>query len=68
VFCGSRNMTISPAPISARKISPFGATISQRGLLNPVAKTFILNPAGTVGGNPAGGFTSLGEFADDFVA
>jgi hypothetical protein len=61
-------MTISPAPVSARKISPFGATISQRGRLKPVAKTFILNPAGTVGRNPAGALTLSGAFAADFVA
>jgi hypothetical protein len=36
--------------------------------LNPVAKTFILNLAGTVGRNPGGGLTLLGAFADDFVA
>jgi hypothetical protein len=54
--------------MSAKKISPFGATVSQRGLLNPVAKTLILNPAGTVGRNPAGGLTLSGAFADDFVA
>jgi hypothetical protein len=54
--------------VSARKISLFGATISQRGLLNPVANTLILNPGGTLGRNPSGGLTLLGEFADDFVA
>jgi hypothetical protein len=68
VFCGSRKMMISPAPVSARKISLFGATMSQRGLLNPVAKTLVLNPAGTVGRKPSGGLTLLGELADDFVA
>src|SRR6267154_1146406 len=68
LFCASRKMTISPAPVSATKMSLFGATISQRGRLNPAAKTFILNPAGTLGRNPSGGLTLLGEFADDFVA
>jgi hypothetical protein len=68
LFCESRKMTISPAPVSATKMSLFGATMSQRGLLNSLAKTLILNPAGTVGRNPIGGLTLLGEFATDFVA
>src|SRR6267378_8414522 len=68
LFCESRKTSMSPAPVSATKMSLLGATISQRGLLNPVAKTFILNPAGTVGRNPWGGLTLLGELADDLVA
>src|ERR1700722_3313531 len=47
---------------------PFGATVSQRGSLKSVANTLILNPAGTVGRNPAGGFDSSGGFPADFVA
>src|SRR6266436_8910612 len=68
LFCESRKTSMSPAPVSATKMSLLGATISQRGLLNPVAKTFTLNPAGTEGRNPWGGLTLLGEFADDLVA
>src|SRR5436309_4684134 len=67
VFCGSRITTISPAPESARKISPFGAIVSQRGYLNFVANTFIWNPFGTVGRNPAGGFPISGALLADFV-
>src|SRR5947209_10990750 len=59
---------MSPDPMSARKMSLFGATISHRGFLKPFANTLILNPAGTVGRNPAGGATLLGALADDFVA
>src|SRR5580693_8683029 len=47
---------------------PFGATVSQRGSLKSVANTLILNPAGTVGRNPFGGFDSSGGFPADFVA
>src|SRR5580693_1464521 len=47
---------------------PFGATVSQRGSLKSVANTLILNPAGTVGKNPFGGFDSSGGFPADFVA
>src|SRR5580704_6021776 len=47
---------------------PFGATVSQRGSLKSVAKTLILNPAGTVGRKPFGGFDSSGGFPADFVA
>jgi len=38
------------------------------GSLKSGCKNIILNPAGTVGRNPSGGLTLLGEFADDFVA
>jgi hypothetical protein len=54
--------------MSARKMSPFGAMVNQRGTLKLLAKTLIVNPAGTVGRNPAGGLTLLGELAEDFVA
>src|SRR6266478_1695503 len=53
VFFGSRITTISPAPESARKMSPFGATVSQRGYLKFEANTFTRNPCGTVGRNPS---------------
>src|SRR6202451_222941 len=46
---------------------PFGATVSQRGSLKSVAKTLILNPAGTVGRKPLGGFDSSGGFPAGFV-
>src|SRR3984893_13363845 len=59
---------ISPAPVSARKISPFGATVSQRGTLKSFAKTLTWNPGGTVGTNPAGGFVLPGPFPADLVA
>src|SRR5258708_12648069 len=68
LFCESRKTSMSPAPVSATKMSLLGATISQRGLLNPVAKTFTLNPAGTVGRNPWGGLTLLVEFPDYLLA
>src|SRR5882762_1318247 len=68
LFCESRKTSMSPAPVSATKMSLLGATISQRGLLNPVAKTFTLNPAGTEGRNPWGGVTFRREFGDDLVA
>src|SRR5580704_2494504 len=47
---------------------PFGPTVSQRGSLKSVAKMSILNPAGTVGRKPFGGFVSSGGFPADFVA
>src|SRR5579871_1186662 len=47
---------------------PFGPTVSQRGSLKSVAKMSILNPAGTVGRKPFGGFDSSGGFPADFVA
>jgi len=68
VFFGSRITTISPAPESARKMSPFGAIVSQRGYLKFVANTFTRNPFGTVGRNPAGGFAASGALPADFVA
>src|SRR6266849_3462255 len=67
LFFGSRIKTISPAPESARKMSPLGAIVSQRGYLNFVANTFTRNPGGTVGRNPAGAFSYSGELFDDFV-
>src|SRR5467141_3732271 len=68
VCCGSRSTTISPAPVSARKISPFGATVSQRGRLKFAANTFKRNPGGTVGRNPAGGFALSGPLPAELVA
>src|SRR5260370_37513486 len=68
LFVGSRIKTISPAPESARKRSPLGAIVSQRGYLKFVANTFTLNPGGTVGRNPAGGFSISGALPTDFVA
>src|SRR5207244_11374134 len=67
VCCGSRITTISPAPISARKISPFGATVSHRGRLKFVANRLTRKPWGTVGKNPAGGVSFSGPLPADFV-
>src|SRR5262245_27997806 len=59
----------SPLPVvSARKISPFGATVSQRGLRNPFVYTFTLNPGGTAGRNPSGGFSLFGPLPADLVS
>src|SRR6266849_4343565 len=66
--CGSRSTTISPAPESARKISPFGATVSQRGCLKFAANTVTRNPGGTVGRKPSGGFTRRGPLPAELVA
>src|SRR5260370_15199143 len=68
VCCGSRSTTISPAPVSARKISPFGATASHLGRSKFVAKIFTRNPGGTLGRNPAGGFVRSGPLPADLVA
>src|SRR5215472_1079332 len=59
---------ISPAPLSARKMSLFGAMVSQRGFLKLDAKILMWNPSGTVGRNPAGGFTPRGPLPADLVA
>src|SRR5215470_8125 len=61
-------MMISPAPLSARKMSLFGATAIQRGFLKLDAKMLMWNPSGTVGRNPAGGFSPRGPLPADFVA
>src|SRR5258708_28921468 len=68
VCCGSRITIISPAPVSARKISPLGATVSQRGRLKSAAYTFKRNPAGTVGRKLAGGFALRGPLPAELVA
>ena len=68
VFWGSRSTTICPAPVSARKMSPLGATVSQRGYLKSLANTFTRKPGGTVGKKPAGGFVPLGPLPADFVS
>src|SRR6266699_1112163 len=67
VCCGSRITTISPAPITARKISPFGATVSHRGRLKFVANRLTRKPWRTVGKNPAGGVSFSGPLPADFV-
>src|SRR2546423_1895936 len=56
------------APVSARKISPLGATVSKRGRLKSFANTFIWNPLGTVGRNPAGACALSGPLPADLVA
>src|SRR5207248_4793432 len=68
VFFGSRSTRISPDPVSARKISLFGATVRKRGILKPLAYTLTVNPAGTVGRKPSGGLTRSGPLPADFVA
>src|SRR5260370_9570480 len=68
VCCGSRITMISPAPVSARKISPLGATVSHLGRLKSAAYTFKRNPAGTVGRKPAGGFALRGPLPAELVA
>src|SRR5947207_6229761 len=52
---GSRITMISPDPMSARKMSPFGAIVSHRGRWKFFANIFTRNPCGTVGKNPGGG-------------
>src|SRR6266481_8456677 len=49
-------------------MSPFGATVSQRGCLKSAANTFKRNPAGTVGKKPAGGFARSGPLPAELVA
>src|SRR5437763_16037410 len=56
VFFGSRSTRISPDPVSARKISLFGATVRKRGILKPLAYTLTVNPAGGFGSDRAGGY------------
>src|SRR5207244_11117454 len=67
VCCGTRITTISPAPISARKISPFGATVSHRGRLKFVAYRLTQKPWGTVGKNRDGGVGFSGLLRVDCV-
>ena len=49
-------------------MSPLGAKIIHRGPLKSAAKIFILNPSGTVGRNPFGGFPSSAGFVADLEA
>jgi len=42
-------MRTRPAPLSARKTSPFGAVRSTRGMSRPEASNSTRNPAGTRG-------------------
>src|ERR1700745_2160167 len=68
VFFGSRRMTTWLAPVSARKISPFGATVSKRGRLKSAAKMLMWKPDGTVGRKPCGACDLLGPLPADLVA
>src|SRR5579872_2794733 len=63
-----RNTRISPAPLSARKMSPFGAVLSNRGLFSPAAYNSTLNPFGAIGHAFAGRATTSGAFSADDVA
>ena len=65
---GSRITMISPDPMSARKMSPFGAIVSHRGRWKFFANIFTRNPCGTVGKNPGGGVRFSGPLPADFVA
>src|SRR5579859_1791709 len=68
VCCGSRRTITSPAPVSAAKMSPFGAVVRKRTYLNSCANTFTWKPGGTFGRNPSGLFTREGPLPADFVA
>ncbi len=50
---------MSPASISATKMSPLGATRSRRGPERPVANASTVNPGGTFGVAPLGRGTML---------
>src|SRR5215472_8159583 len=49
-------------------MSPFGAIVSQRGYLKFGANTLMRKPSGTVGRNPAGGFSRRGPLPADLVS
>src|SRR5258708_12354991 len=65
---GSRRISTRPAPASATNRSPFGAIVSNRGVLKFSAYTLTWNPSGTVGKNPSGRLTWSGPFPADIVA
>src|SRR5271156_6881131 len=52
-----------PAPLSATKMSPLGATRTTRGLLRPSANKSTAKPGGTLGAAPAGRATTCEGFA-----
>ena len=64
----ARNTRIWPLPVSATKISPFGATLSRRGSLRPSATRSILKPGGTCSETPAGRGTTRAPQEADGVA
>src|ERR1700730_15955694 len=68
VCWGSRSTTTFPPAVSARNTSPLGARTIHRGPLKSDAKILILNPSGTVGRNPCGGFPSCAGFVADLDA
>ena len=64
----ARNTSTRPAPLSARKMSPLGATRRVRGCLNPPANTCTAKPSGTFGSAPCGAFTTFTVRPTDFSA
>jgi hypothetical protein len=64
----ARNTRMSPASVSATKISPFGATRSTRGLFRPSANKSILKPSGTFGTAERGRGTTREALLADAVA
>src|ERR1700733_11158666 len=57
-----------PGSLSARKISPFGAVRSNRGLSNPPANSSTLYPAGATGHAFSGRATSSAPLFEDLVS
>jgi len=64
----ARKMSTRPAPLSDRKMSPFGATRRVRGCLNPPANSCTAKPSGTFGSAPCGGWITFALLAIDFSA
>src|SRR6266550_1409714 len=63
-----RKILISPAILSARKMSPLGALRISRGSCRPEAYSSTLKPGGTCGHAFAGRGTILGALPDEGVA
>src|SRR5579862_4922101 len=63
-----RKTTMRPGSLSAKKISPLGAVLSQRGLSRPEANNSTLKPAGAIGKAFGGRATTCAPFCEDSVA
>src|SRR5579872_1620219 len=63
-----RKTRIFPLLLSARKTSPFGAVRISRGLSNPVAYCWTVNPLGALGHALRGRATTLGPLLAVSVA
>jgi hypothetical protein len=64
----ARSTRTRPAPVSATKMSPFGATRSSRGPAKPEANCCTVKPAGTDRTAPAGRATFMGLSRAEGVA